>query len=342
MKKRWMALGLVSVLAATMLAGCGDTASSSSEAQSSTAQGTSTVVADGNYKVGVVQYVAHDALDATYKGFVDALAEEGFVEGKNLTIDFQNAQGEIANCSTIAAKLVNAKSDLILAIATPAAQAAAQATKDKQDIPVLITAVTDPADAGLVATNEAPGGNISGTSDLTPVKEQIELLQTMVPDAKKIGLLYSSSEANSVFQVEIAKKAAEELGIETQDFTVSSTNDLQQVVQSMVGKVDAIYAPTDNMIASGMPAVAAIATENKIPLVVGERGMVENGALASYSIDYYELGKMTGMQAAKILKGEAKPATMPIEYQENFTLDFNPKTGEAIGIEAPEGAVSVG
>lgn len=334
-----MSLGVAICISMAVFAGCASSNGNvgSNPKTSETATGT----AKENYKIGVIQYVAHDALDASYQGFVDGLAEEGFVVGENLTIDFQNAQGDISNCSTIATKLASGGNDLVLAIATPAAQAMAQATIDKQDLPVLITAVTDPADAGLVASNEAPGGNITGTSDLTPVAEQIALLQQLVPEAKTVGLLYASSEANSVFQIEIAKKAAEELGLETKEYTVSSTNDLQQVVQSMVGKVDAIYSPTDNMIASGMPAVSQITTQNKIPMVVGERGMVENGALASYSIDYYALGKLTAAQAAKILKGEATPATMPIEYQENFTLDFNKEVGNVLGIEAPEDAVVV-
>lgn len=320
--KKVMAACMAAVLAAVALAGCG--------ADGAASTGEKTI------KIGVIQYVAHDALDAAYKGFVDGLAEAGYKEGENMTLDFQNAQGEVANGSSIAGKLVNDGNDLILAIATPAAQAVAQATADKQDLPVLITAVTDPVDAGLVQSSEAPGGNITGTSDLSPVKQQMELLKKLVPAAKKVGFLYASSEANSVFQINLAREAAEELGLETQDFTVSSTNDLQQVVQSMVGKVDAVYSPTDNTIAAGMPAVAEIAKQNKLPVIVGEAGMVENGGLASYSLDYYELGKITAAMAVRILKGEAKPADMPIEYQTEFNLQLNQETADAIGITVPD------
>lgn len=283
-------------------------------------------------KIGVLQFIAHPALDLAYEGFVDGLAAAGYEDGKNIKIDFQNAQGEQANCPTIASKLVNDKNDLILAIATPAALSVANATSE---IPIVITAVTDPADAKLVESNELPGTNVTGTSDLTPVKEQMDLLVKLVPDAKKVGFLYASSEANSVFQIEMARKAANDLGLETEDFTISNTNELQSVVSSMIGKVDAVYIPTDNLLANAMTTVSTIATENKLPVIVGERGMVENGGLASYSIDYYKLGQMTAEQAVLILEGKEKPQEMPIRYQTEFVLEKNEETAEAIGITFP-------
>ncbi len=286
---------------------------------------------DKVFKIGVVQLVEHAALDASYQGFVDGLAEAGYEEGKNIKIDYQNAQGEQANCNTIASKLVNDKNDLILAIATPAAQAVANATKD---IPILVTAVTDPADAKLVASNEAPGGNVSGTSDLTPCEAQIELLTKLVPTAKKVAMLYNSSESNSAFQVGLAKKAAAELGLETVDYTVSSSNEIQQVVESMIGKVDAIYAPTDNMIAAGMATVSMVANANNIPVIVGESGMVEQGGLATYGLSYYELGKLTGKQAAKVLEG-TNPGDMPIEYLQVFDLFVNEEVAKQLNITIP-------
>ncbi|MFV0412337.1 MAG: ABC transporter substrate binding protein [Oscillospiraceae bacterium] len=312
--KKVVSLALAAMLALGLLAGCSK---------------------QGVIKIGVIQYVAHDALDAAYKGFVEGLAEAGYTEGDKVSFDYQNAQGDQANCPIIATKLVNSGSNLILAIATPAAQAVATATKEHQDIPVLVTAVTDPFDAGLVASNEAPGGNITGTSDLTPVKEQMELLTKLVPTAKKVGFLYASSEANSVFQINMARAAAEALGLETEDFTVSNSNDVQAVVKSMVGKVDAVYTPTDNMIAQTMSTVARVALEGKLPVIVGETGMVESGGLASYSIDYYELGKITAQQAVEILEGKAKPADMPIRYQEDFKLEINQETASALGITVP-------
>ncbi len=211
-------------------------------------------------KIGVIQLVEHSALDANYKGFVDGLAEAGYVDGKNIKIDYQNAQGEQANCVTIADKFVNDNDDLILAIATPAAQAVANRT---ESIPVLVTAVTDPESAHLVNSNSMPGTNVSGTSDLTPCAAQIELLKKILPDAKKVAMLYCSSEENSKFQIDIAKAACDKIGLSYVDATVSNTNEVQQVVQSLVGKVDAIYTPTDNMIASCMATVALVTTAAK-------------------------------------------------------------------------------
>ena len=284
-------------------------------------------------KIGVCQLVTHDALDASYQGFVDGLKDAGYVDGENITIDYQNAQGDQSNCNTIATKLVNENCDLILAIATNAAQSCANATKD---IPILVTAVTDPADAGVVESNEVPGGNVSGTSDLTPVKKQMELLVKLIPDAKKIAILYCSSETNSQVQANMAKDEAEALGLETQFATVSASNEIEQVVQSLVGEVDVIYAPTDNTIASGMSTVAMIANANKIPIICGEEGMVGNGGLATYGINYYNLGKQTAVQAVKILEGKADTATMPIEYLEEVNLAINEEVAAELGITIPD------
>lgn len=283
-------------------------------------------------KIGILQLVEHPALDASYKGFVEGLAEKGLVDGKNIVIDYQNAQGEQVNCNTIATKFVNARYDLILAIATPAAQAAANLTKD---IPVLVTAVTDPKAAGLVNDNAMPGTNVSGTSDLTPCAAQIDLIKKLVPSVKTVGLMYCSSEQNSVFQIALAKEQCRKLGLNFVDATVSNLNEVQQVMQSLVGKADAIYVPTDNMLASGMATVAQIAADNKIPVVAGEDGMVKNGALATYGINYFALGKLTGEMGYEILKNGKNPAEMPIEYVQTFDFSFNEKTAQAIGIKKP-------
>ena len=256
-------------------------------------------------KIGVVQLVEHAALDAAYQGFVDGLKEAGYEDGKNLTIDYQNAQGEQANCVTIAQKLVNDQNDLILAIATPAAQAVVNFT---DTIPVLVTAVTDPASAKLVNSNELPGTNVSGTSDLNPVDAQVRLIKRILPDAKKIAFLFCSSEENSYFQVGLAKKTADEIGLEYVDATVSSSNEIQSVVESLVGKVDAIYAPTDNMIAAGMATVSMVSTPAGIPVFCGEAGMVDNGGFATYGLNYYELGKQTAAMAVDILENGKNPA----------------------------------
>lgn len=313
--KKLMVCVLIIAMAASILTGCGKK--------------------DDVFKIGVNQLVTHDALNASYQGFVDALADAGYKDGDKIKIDLQNAQGDQSNANTIALKLVNDNNDLILAIATPSAQACANATKD---IPILVTAVTDPAGAGLVASNEEPGGNVSGTSDLNPVEDQIELLTKLVPSAKKIAILYSSSETNSKIQSDMAIEAAKAYGITAIEATISNSNEIQQVVQSLVGKVDAIYAPTDNTIASGMPTVALVANQNGIPVICGEGGMVDNGGLATYGIDYYKLGRMTGEQAVKIIKGEAATDSMPIGYLpvEECTLKVNEEVAAQLGITIPE------
>jgi len=316
MKSKRILVGmLVIALAGVLLAGCGKK--------------------EKTFKIGINQLVRHEALDASYQGFVDALEDAGYIDGENIKIDYQNAQNDQSTLNTIATKLVNDGSDLILAIATPSAQAVANATRD---IPILVTAVTDPAGSDLVESNEAPGGNVTGTSDLTPVRKQIELLTQLVPDAKKIAILYSSSESNSKIQVDMAKEAAEEFNLEVVDATVSSTNDIEQVVQSLVGKIDAIYAPTDNTIASGMPTVAMVANANGIPVICGEEGMVSKGGLATYGIDYYKLGWLTGKQAVRIIKDNAQTATMPIEYlpEDEYSLTINQEVANQLGIVIPE------
>ena len=284
-------------------------------------------------KIGVLQLIEHNALDSAYKGFVDGLKEAGYEDGKNIIIDYQNAQGEQANCITIGQKFINDKSDLILAIATPAAQAIANMTKD---IPILITAVTDPADSKLVGDNNAPGGNVTGTSDLTPVEAQIELLKEIIPNVKTVGLLYCSSEQNSVFQINIAKKKLDAMGIKYIDIAISNLNEIQQVIQNIIGKVEAIYTPTDNMIANGMATVALMTEPAKLPVICGEGGMTMLGGTATYGINYYELGKLTSTQAVSILKGDKKTAEMPIEYLQKFDLVVNTNMIESIGLTIPE------
>lgn len=283
-------------------------------------------------KVGVIQLVEHSALDANYKGFVDGLAEAGYVDGQNIKIDYQNAQGEQANCVTIAEKLINDRSNLIFAIATPAAQAVANLTSN---IPILVSSVTDPESAKLVKSNAKPGNNVSGTSDLTPCAAQMELLKKIVPSAKTVGMLYCSSEQNSYFQVKLAEAACDKLGLKYIEATVSNSNEIQQVTQSLCGKVDVIYSPTDNMIAAGMALVAQVANENKIPTICGEEGMVKAGGLATYGINYYELGKQTAKMAVEILKNGKKPADMPIQYLDKCDLSVNKETAKKLGITIP-------
>lgn len=306
--------------------------------EAETTKETEAASSDETYKIGVLQLVQHAALDASNEGFFAALDEAGV----NYEVDQQNASGEQANCLTIAEKLVSDGNDLILAIATPAAQAVAGVT---EDIPILLTAVTDPAESGLVNDNANPGVNVSGTSDLTPVKEQIDLLHELLPDAKNIGLLYCSAESNSEIQIAMAKDACDALGLTYEEYTVPSSNEIQSVVESMVGKVDAIYVPTDNVMAAGMATVAMVANDNNIPAICGEAGMVEAGGLATYGIDYYQLGYMAGEQAIEILTNGADITTMPIGYlpAERCELTVNKTTAETLGIDISglDGAVVV-
>lgn len=336
--KKLLALSLTAVMVMGIMTGCGakqesqSTATEAVETEAADAAASeteATEAADGKvYKIGVIQLVEHAALDASNQGFVAALDDSGIA----YEIDQQNAQNDQSACQTIAEKLVNDGNDLILAIATPAAQAVAGATSE---IPVLVTAVTDPADAGLVESNEVPGGNVSGTSDLTPVKEQIDLLKQLVPEAKTVGVLYCTAESNSVFQANMAEAACADAGLESEIFTVSSSNEIQQVVESMVGKVDALYTPTDNTIAAGMATVTMVANDNGIPVICGEAGMVDAGGLATYGIDYYQLGYMAGEQAVDILVNGADISQMPIGYlsADKCELKVNQETADTLGID---------
>lgn len=282
----------------------------------------------GSRKIGVLQLTEHPALDASNKGFVEALDEAGIT----YNIDQQNAQNDQSACQTIAHKLVNDGNDLILAIATPAAQAVAGAT---DEIPIIGTAITDFASAGLVQSNDKPGKNVTGSSDLTPVADQFDLLVKLLPQAKTVGVLYCTAESNSDVQVKLADQAAANHGLKLVRYSVSSSNEIQQVVESMVGKVDVVYTPTDNTIAAGMTTVTMIANDNKLPTICGEEGMVDNGGLATYGINYEELGKLAGQMAVKILKGESKPADMAIEHLDasKCTLKTNEETAKKLGID---------
>ena len=283
--------------------------------------------------IGIVQLVEHEALDAAHRGIVDALAERGYKEGVNVTIDRQNAQADQSNLQNIAARFVSNDSKILFAIATPAAQTLAAATKTT---PIVATAVTNFEVAKLVASNEKPGGNVTGVSDINPVAEQFQLLMKFAPDAKAIGTIFNSSEINSTYQIELLKKAASAAGVEVVEASVSSVNDIQQAVASLKGKVGGIYLPTDNIIASAVPVLMKSVFEAGIPTVAGEGGMVRAGVLASIAVDYYTLGKMTGAMGADILDGKKKPADMPIQSQKAEKVLVNLKTAETMGIKIPE------
>ena len=274
------------------------------------------VSSDKTFKIGVIQLLEHDALNANYQGFADKINE--LMPGQ-IEIDYQNAQGEQSNCTTIVNKFVSDNVDMIFAIATPAAQAAKTATSD---IPILISSVTDPKEAGLVDSNEAPGANLTGTSDLNPIEQQSELLLQLVPDAKTVGVFYNSGEDNSIFQYNLAKEALEAKGVTVQAYTVSDATQLETVAQSAVGKIDAAYIGTDNLIASSMGTVSKVLTEAGVPIICGEENMVINGGTATYGLNYYNLGVKTAEMAYDVLVNGADTATMAIQYLPAEELDF--------------------
>lgn len=318
--KQGLALAVCALSMTALAAGCGSEGAGSSSENGK------------QYKVGIVQLVEHNALDSANKGFVDGLKERGFEEGKNLTIDRQNAQADQSNLQNIAQRFVSGKMDLVCAIATPAAQTIANATKD---IPIVGTAITDYVGAKLAASNDKPGANVTGTSDMNPIQEQIDLLLKLRPDAKVIGTIYTSSEVNSEVQVKAMKAYAESKGLTVKVATISTVNDIQQAAQSLVGSVDAFYEPTDNVIASAIPTLVAITDAAKVPVIGGEPYQVKSGALATYGIDYYQLGVQTGHMAADILAGKKKPADMPIETAKTLRICINKKDAEALGITIP-------
>ena len=283
--------------------------------------------------IAIIQLVEHPALDAAREGFIDGLKERGYSEGENLTLSYANAQGDQANAQTIAIQFAAQDYDLILAIATTAAQAIANAISDT---PVLITAVTDAAASGLVDSNEAPGGNITGTSDMSPIAEQIDLLTQLVPTAERVAILYASSEANSKIQADVAAEALTQKGLDHRVATASSSNELQQVVESVIGDVDAIYIPTDNMFANSMAIVKQVTENAGVPVMAGEENMMQSGALATVSIDYYELGSITADMAYRILEEGADPSVMPIEYQPDPKVIINMDNARAIKLPIPE------
>ncbi|HEL1586896.1 TPA: ABC transporter substrate-binding protein [Streptococcus suis] len=303
-------LSSVALLSAVTLAAC---SASSSDSES--------------VKLGIIQYAEHDALSASREGFLEALAEAGYVEGENLTVDFQNSQGDQANLQTMVEQLAG-ENNVNFAIATPAAQALLSVDSET---PSVFTAVTDPVEAGLVNSMEAPGGNMTGSVDSTDVEGQIEMLLKVVPEAKTVGIFYNSSEVNSEVQAETAKKALEAAGVSVVIKTVTSTNDVQQVMTSLAGQVDAIYLPTDNTVASTASTIGEILKEAKVP-AMGSDAAVLDAALFTYGVDYHAIGVQAGELAVQILEG-ADPAELAVETPETAAIAVNEEMASAVGID---------
>lgn len=319
MKKKLFALAAVCMMVLS-LAACGETSAANDDP--------STKV----FNIGIVQLAEHPALDAATQGFTDALTEK---LGDRVRFDLQNAQGEQTNCTTIVNKFVSSKVDLIMGNATNAVKAAREATSD---IPIVGTSVTDYAASGLVTSNEAPGANVTGASDMNPVAMQVELMQQLCPDAHTIGIVYCSGEENSRLQADEAKLAFEAEGYEVKIYTVADSNEIQPVVTAACNEVDAFYEPTDNLIASNVSTMSNITTPAGKPVICAEGSMCENGFLATLSIDYYTLGRAAGEMAYDILVNGADPATMPIYTfsAEDLSLVISETAVAELGITVPD------
>ncbi|MFS9332291.1 ABC transporter substrate-binding protein [Streptococcus mitis] len=282
------------------------------------------------FRIGISQFITHQSLDATREGFVDELAKQGYVEGKNIEIDLQNAQGEQRNLKTISQQLAES-SDVVLAIATPSAQSLANTT---QTIPVIFSAVTDPVSAKLVESREHPGGNVTGTSDQSSdaISTQINLIKKVLPKAKTIGILYTQSEHNSVVQKDEAKRLLEEKGFTVVEKTILDSNNVKAAAESLMAEVDMVFVPTDNIISSTMETVKQVSIKHKVPVFGGSTEMVAVGGLYNYGTNYEELGRQTARMLIRVLKGE-KPENIAVELPGKLELHTNQEMAEALGID---------
>lgn len=324
MKKKTIAIALAAFSAAIGLTACSgtNTADKSTEPKDV-------------YTVGVIQYATHPSLDNCYEGFVQGLAEEGFVEGKNLKIDFQNAQGDIANSDLMAKTMVTNKVDLMGAVATPAAMSQYSAAKNT-NIPMVFTAVSDPVAAGLVKSLEQPGTNATGTSDVLPLVKQVEMIRAFLPDAKKIGVIYTTSETNSISHLKTLEAVAAEAGFEVISVGVANSSEVASAAASVVAQgADCINNFTDNNVVDNLASVLKAANDGGIPVFGSEIEQVKLGCLAAEGIDYVALGEQTGRMAGRVLKGE-KVSEIAVEEVKESTPVYNKKVCEALGLELPE------
>ncbi|HEM2743875.1 TPA: ABC transporter substrate-binding protein [Streptococcus suis] len=297
---------------------------------SSSEQASSDVV-----KVGVLQYMEHESLTAAREGFVAELEANGYKEGEKLVLDYQNAQGDQANLQTISEQLIDGN-DIVLAIATPSAQSLATVSTET---PIVFTAVTDPLSADLVESIEKPGGLLTGTSDQAPIDKQVELLGQAVPDAKTVGILYTTSERNSEVQVEQAKELLEKAGYKVVVKGITSSNEVQDATTSLMKDVDALFIPTDNTVASTMAMIGELSVEHKVPVIGGSTDMVDEGGLLTYGTNYEALGRQTAKMAINIIEG-ANVSETAVEYPETVSLHVNEEMAQKLGIDTSKLAVS--
>lgn len=326
MKKKTIAMALAALTAMMSLTACGG----GQTAESTTADGEKE-----QYTIGVVQYATHPSLDNCYEGFVQGLAAEGFVEGENLTIEFQNAQGDTGNCDLMAKTMVTNKVDLLAGIATPAVMSEYSAAKNS-DIPIVFTAVSDPVSAGLVKSIEESGTNCTGTSDVLPLEAQVKMIRAFLPDATKIGVVYTTSEPNSVSQLERLQTIAADNGFEVIAVGVTNSSEVASAAASVVAQgADCINNFTDNNVVDNLASVIKAANDGGISVFGSEIEQVKNGCLAAEGIDYVALGEQTGRMAAQVLKGE-DVSTMPVEEIKESTPVYNKTVCEALGLTLPE------
>ncbi len=325
MKRKVMAVLLTAAMTTAMAAGCSGSSGSSDSSGSG----------EDSYTIGISQFAEHGSLDNCREGFLQGLENEGIVEGENLTVEYQNAAADMGTASQISDAFVSDKVDLICAIATPTAQSAYNAAMDT-DIPVVYTAVTDPVAAELADEDGNPVGNVTGTSDELPIKEQLEMIRQILPDAEKVGIMYTTSEANSISALETYKELAGDYGFEIVESGISTTADISLAADDLISKVDCITNLTDNTVVASLPTILEKANEKGIPVFGSEIEQVRIGCLAAEGLDYVALGEQTGEMAAKILKGEAQASEMPYETISEPGFYVNMKVAENLGITVPD------
>ena len=316
--KKKILMGLLTLVVVGTLVSCKEDGQSSSNGEK-------------KYNIGISQLVQHPALDSAREGFVEGLKEKGYEEGKNITLDYQNAQGDNPTSQTIAQKFVSEKKDLILAIATTSAQAVYNSTKE---IPTVFTAVTDPVSAGIAKDWKSSGTNMTGVSDMVPVNQQLELLLKLKPDVKILGVIYNTSEANSVVQVEALKEEASKLNLNIKEIGITNVNEINQNLSAVISDIDALYTPTDNTVASAYDLVGQIAIKNNVPVLGAEEAIVGKGGLCSIGIDYHKLGVETGYKAAEILEGK-KPEEIEITTLSDMSIVINSDVAAKLNIDIP-------
>ncbi|SFE72370.1 ABC transporter substrate-binding protein [Alteribacillus iranensis] len=341
MNKKWLKALFAGALSASVLAACGESEEDAASEDTGTSEGGTEEAAsneesgsEDTYVIGATQIVEHPSLDAAYEGFKEGLADNGFVEGENVEYDHQSAQGDQNNTATIANNFISEGVDLIFANSTPSAQAALQASNDT---PIIFTSVTDAVEAGLIDGMDTPGELITGVVDLHPdaINMTVDFISEYFPDST-VGMVYNSGEQNSVTQIEAVEEAATDSGLEVETRSVSTSAEVQQATESLVGEADLLYIITDNTVVSALESVVGIAESQSLPLIVGEPDSLERGGFATFGINYHDIGYRAGEMAAEVLSEESTPADIPAEYPQDMELFINREAGEAQGVDIHE------